>query len=488
MRDLPVALAQAGWEVCIATPSYGALHEAEGADLVDRFNTMFRGTNVEIEAWRVPGRAGVDNVILHHASFAAQGRGRIYCEDPPGQPFATDASRFALFCAAAASWLLRLESRPDVVHLHDWHAGLYPVLLRYAPAFAALQNLRTVFTIHNLAYQGTRPLDGDPSSLAAWFPGLDADPETVGDPRYPGCVNPMAAAIRLADCISTVSPSYAREICQPSDPGRGFIGGEGLESLLQSAQGSGRLTGVLNGCEYTDLGGRRPGWQRLLGLIEAQLQDWQAGPGAHAAHELALHRIAALPKRRPRHVLTSIGRLVAQKASLLLQGDDAGQSPLERIAAELGHDVAIIILGSGEAAFERRMLEVAKRCPNVIFVRGYSETLADPLYHAGDLFLMPSSFEPCGISQMLAMRHGQPVVAHAVGGLRDTIQHDQTGFLFDGETPAQQADNFVTTTLHALAARTEDPVRWQRLCKAAAAMRFDWARAASETIDKLYAY
>ena len=486
MRDLPVALAEAGWHVSIVTPAYGFLHEVDGAVLTDEFDTVFRGARAEVQAWRVPGREGVDNMVLHHEAFTTGGRNPIYCEDPPGRPFATDASRFALFCAAAAGWIQLLVPRPDVVHLHDWHAGLFPVLLRHAPAYASLRGLRTVFTIHNLAYQGIRPFDGDTSSLAAWFPDLDADTAETGDPRYRDCVNPMAAAIRLADRISTVSPSYALEICRPSNPATGFIGGEGLEEVLQRARDEGRLSGVLNGCEYEGLGGRRPGWLRLLGLIESQLQDWLDAAGSDATHELALQRIASLPKRRPRHILTSVGRLVAQKASLLLHDDDAQQSPLEQIAGEIGRDGAIIILGSGEATFEERMQRVAERCTNVVFVRGYSETLADPLYHAGDLFLMPSSFEPCGISQMLAMRRGQPVVAHAVGGLRDTIRHRETGFLFGGDTPAQQADNFVTTTLEALAERIDDPLRWQGICKAAAAMRFDWATAARHTIDELY--
>ena len=481
-----MALAEAGWHVSVVTPAYGFLHEVDGAVLTDEFDTVFRGARAEVQAWRVPGREAVDNIVLHHDAFATGGRNRIYCEDPPGRPFATDASRFALFCAAAASWMKLLTPRPDVVHLHDWHAGLFPVLLRHVPAYASLRGIPTVFTIHNLAYQGIRPLDGDPSSLAAWFPDLDADTAEIGDPRYPDCVNPMAAAIRLADRISTVSPSYALEICRPSDPATGFIGGEGLEGILQRARDEGRLSGVLNGCEYEGLGGRRPGWLRLLGLIETQLQDWLDAAGGDATHELALQRVASLPKRRPRHVLTSIGRLVAQKASLLLYDDDAQQSPLERIANEVGREGAIIILGSGEAAFEERLLRVAERCPNVVFVRGYSETLADPLYHAGDLFLMPSSFEPCGISQMLAMRHGQPVVAHAVGGLRDTIRHRETGFLFGGDTTAQQAGNFVTTTLEALAERIDDPLRWQSLCEAAAGMRFDWVTAAQHTIDELY--
>ena len=222
------------------------------------------------------------------------------------------------------------------------------------------------------------------------------------------------------------------------------------------------------------------------GMLEAQLREWRVKTPSSEAHELALERVAALPKRRPTHVVTSIGRLVAQKATLLLHGDDSGDSPIERIANHLGRDAVVIILGSGEAAFEERMTDVARKLPNLIFLCGYSEVLADPLYHAGDLFLMPSSFEPCGISQMLAMRKGQPCIAHRVGGLGDTIIDGETGFLFEGATPDAQADAFVETTLRALALRTNDPLRWQELQQAAAAERFDWASAAQQTIDTLY--
>jgi starch synthase len=184
--------------------------------------------------------------------------------------------------------------------------------------------------------------------------------------------------------------------------------------------------------------------------------------------------------------LTSIGRLVAQKATLLLHEDTSGKSAIQRIADKLGRNGVIIVLGSGEASFEARMLEVACKTPNLVFLCGYSESLADPLYHAGDLFLMPSSFEPCGISQMLAMRRGQPCIAHAIGGLRDTIRDQETGFLFNGSTPDAQADAFVDATLAALKIRTDDPIHWQDIRTAAAAQRFDWASSAKQTIEYLY--
>lgn len=486
VRDLPQALAREGWQVRVATPSYGTLHRLTGARMLGVVDAPFRGARHDVEVWRLAGESGVENIILHHALFADQGAGRIYFGEDGDRPFATDANKFAFFCAAAAAWIRSLKRAPDVVHLHDWHAALYLPVTHYLPEFESLRGIRTVFTIHNLSYQGTRPLDGDESSLAAWFYPISYDTDAVCDPVHRHCINPMAAAIRLADRVSTVSQTYADEICRPSNRSTGFIGGEGLETLLQAAKDEGRLSGVLNGCFYGDSPGRRPGWQRIIGMLAAQLRDWQIDEPANEAHKLALERLAAMPKRRPQHVLTSIGRLVAQKATLLLHSKDSSDSPLERIANDLGRKAVIIILGSGEASFEARMLEVAKRLPNVIFLCGYSEVLADPLYHAGDLFLMPSSFEPCGISQMLAMRRGQPCVAHAVGGLCDTIEHEETGFLFGGSTPDAQADAFVENTLAALALRSDDPVRWQEICNTAAAQRFDWARSARQTIKALY--
>ena len=486
VRDLPKALAGEGWRVRVATPSYGTLHRLTGAQKLGTVATPFRGTQHEVEVWRLISDEGVENIILHHALFAEHGAGRIYFDEDIDRPFATDANKFAFYCIAAACWIRSLDRPPDIVHLHDWHAAFYLPLVKYSDELEELRSIRTVFTIHNLSYQGTRPLDGDESSLAAWFYPVDFNRDSVADPAHTHCINPMAAAIRLADRVSTVSPTYAREICRPSNPDVGFIGGEGLETLLQDAADEGRLAGVLNGCFYGDSPGRRPGWQRLLGMLEAQLHDWQLKAPASEAHKLALERVAKLPKRRPQHLVTSIGRLVAQKATLLLHANASGESPIERIANKLGRNAVIIVLGSGEAIYEARILDIATRLPNLIFLCGYSEVLADPVYHAGDLFLMPSSFEPCGISQMLAMRRGQPCVAHAVGGLRDTIRHGETGFLFEGNTPDAQAEAFVETTLAALKLRAEDPVAWDTIRKAAAAQRFDWALSAQQTIKALY--
>jgi starch synthase len=489
VRDLPVALAKLGWQPTVATPSYGSLHRVDDARKIGSVQVGFGGAVETVDGWQVPGAAeGIDNLVFDHPLFAAHGAGRIYFGDEPERPFATDATKFALFCAAAAAWVAAADRKPDAVHLHDWHAAMYLLFSRFDPNYTTLADIPTVFTIHNLSYQGTRPLRGDESSLESWFPGLRPDIDAIVDPEHGNCINPMATAIRLADRVSTVSATYADEICRPSDPAAGFIGGEGLENLLGDVRDDGRLVGILNGCEYDLPMSRRPGWIRLLGKLEAQLHDWQQRDADNDAHMLARQRIASFPRRRPLHILTSIGRLVAQKATLLLLDAEDGHSPLQQLSETLGRSSVIIILGSGDPVFEQRMLQVAHRCPNVLFLNGYSELLSDPLYAAGDLFLMPSSFEPCGISQMLAMRSGQPCVVHGVGGLRDTVRHGETGFVFSGSTTREQADDFTATTLAALRQRADDPVGWKAICDEARAQRFSWELAATRTIGELYGF
>ncbi len=486
VRDLPHALGDAGWDVQVATPSYGSLHELPGAVQEATIDVEFRGDSHAVDVWRIEDEdSHVRHVVFDHARFAAGGAGQIYHRDPDTRPYATDASNFAFYCAIAAAWIDSAKALPDVIHLHDWHSSFFLLLTESYERYRRLRDIRTVFTVHNLSYQGIRPLADDESSLAEWFPDLEYDLDDVVDPEFVDCMNPMRMAIRLADRVSTVSPTYAEEICRASDPAAGFIGGEWLEEDLVEVRDEGRLFGVLNGCYYDQPFERRPGWQRLCAMMKEQLEDWRKRDPSNVAHEIALDHLGRLPKRRPQHVLTSVGRLVPQKATLLLE-EYGGESALQRIATRLAESSVILILGSGDPHLEELLLRQSRFLPNVVFLHGYSETLAAPFYHAGDLFLMPSSFEPCGISQMLAMRAGQPCVVHGVGGLRDTVRDNVTGFVFGGDSPATQADAFVTTTERALSLRAFDPLRWQELCETAAAERFDWARSARQTIEKLY--
>lgn len=487
MRELPVALAAQGWDVTVLMPSYGVFHKLPTAQLAGGTDVTFAGSRHLVEVFDIAGgENAVRNVVLEHPLFSPQGAGLIYCTDPPERPFATDASKFAFFCAAAATWIQQQETLPEVIHLHDWHAATFAVLRSYDDRFRRLRSIRTVYTIHNLSYQGIRPISGDVSSLEEWFPELRYAHSRIRDPHLAECYNPMAAAIRLSDRVSTVSPTYADEICRASNNDTGFVGGEGLEQELVWARDGGRLVGILNGCQYPPLPGRRPGWQRVVQLITDQVSAWLEAYPASRMHAMARKRLAALPKRRPRILMTSVGRLVRQKVSLMFEPLDDGLGALEHILGEVGHDGVIVVLGSGEAEFENRMTELAEHATNLLFLCGYSETIAEPLYRAGDLFLMPSSFEPCGISQMHAMRAAQPCVVHGVGGLLDTVEDGRTGFVFGGGTRREQAQNFVAAVGQALTVKRDDGDRWQSICIRAASQRFSWAHAAAQVIEELY--
>jgi len=487
VRDLPTALTKAGWQVTVLTPSYGMFHQIPGAQQIATVDVMFRGEAQSAKVFEVPGsNPGVRNIAFEHPLVSPAGPGKIYCSDAPERPFANDANKFAFFCTAAAAWIDRLSDLPDVVHLHDWHAAFYCVLREYADGFSHLRNIRTVFTIHNLSYQGTRPISGDESSLGSWFPSLRYANDAIRDPHIAECFNPMATAIRLADKISTVSPTYASEICKPSNDEQGFIGGEGLENELEAARQGSRLVGILNGCEYTRSIGRRPGWQRILNIAAEQVDAWLAANPSSRTHALAKRTLESLPKRRPQNILTSVGRLVRQKAALLIEEMPDGRTALEHVLDAVGKQGVFVLLGSGESEYEQRMAEIAEGADNFLFLCGYSETLADPLYRAGDLFLMPSSFEPCGISQMLAMRSAQPCVVNGVGGLKDTVAHKRTGFVFEGNTAQEQTTQFVATVQLALNLKASDRDRWQSLCIRAASERFSWAESAQQTIENLY--
>lgn len=480
IRDLPIALAESGLDVRVITPSYGMFHKLPGTTLFRRLTVNFAGKQFVVKLFKVPV-AGypVSHYVIEHALLSPQGPGRIYVADEPGKPFAIDAAKFAFFNAVVVKWINVSKSPPHVLHLHDWHTGLIAALKVFSNPDLPLARIQTVFTIHNLAYQGIRPLKGDESSLETWFPELLPHADKLSDPRYGDCVNFMATAIRFADSVNTVSPTYAREIQRPNDPATGFRGGEGLEQELREAHEDGRLCGILNGCMYPDQLDPSPSWNDLLALFAQHTEIINTRQGAE-------QWLADQQSKRPRHLMLSIGRIADQKVPLFLEPVAGHDTALEAILTAAGPDALFIMLGSGQAELEERFVELAQAHDQFLLLRGYMESLSDPLYASSDLFLMPSSFEPCGISQMLAMRAGQPCVVHAVGGLKDTVSDLETGFVFAGDTVAEQAQAFVDSVKQALAIRQHDPARWQAICSKAAAQRFSWEAAASRYMQRLY--
>jgi starch synthase len=497
LREAPLALARMGCSVSVVTPSYGFLHRRDGTSTVGRFSFSAYGSNQQAVFYEVQAQttaAGVRHYVIDHPIFAWRPDGSradgIYCIDPPETPFATDATRFAYFGAAVANAVQEgVFGPPDVLHLHDWHAALLLILRRYDATCQILRGARCVFSIHNLALQGVRPFEGSPSSLAAWYPRLALPRNEIADRRWPDCVNPMAAGIRLADAVHTVSPTYAEEIVQPSDPPR-FFGGEGLESDLKAARSQGRLFGILNGCSYPRE--RRPStlsFGELCGLLKETVLGWTGrAPRLAAPHFVAHSRLAdcgARPDPAP-VVLTAVTRVVEQKLYLMKAPVPGGSPALHALLDAIGSGGLFILLGTGDAAYEQFLSATSARFRNFIFLNGYSDEAARALYANGDLFVMPSSFEPCGISQMLAMRDGQPCVVHRVGGLKDTVTDGVNGFSFAGDSVTAKAEGFVAACLRALEVRRAEPEKWQAIRRSASAARFTWDDAAAVYLAQLY--
>lgn len=497
IRYIAPALASLGGQVTVITPSHGFLHTREGSRRTRMIQFMFRGYPHWAELFEVAGKTphtGVRHMVVHHTHLSAWDpffqKHRIYVHDSPHQPFYTDASRFALFSAAVATAASQdVFGGLDIIHLHDWHTAPILILRKFDPQFKALQKIRSVFTIHNLALQGVRPFQGSDSSLEAWFPHLSYNWLDLSDPRWSDCVNLMAAGIRMADAVHTVSPSYAEEILHPSEKPH-YYGGEGLEPALRYTKDSGALIGILNGCSYPE-GRQAPemAFDEMLDRFVAQIIRW-AGRQDPMPSSLfiAYSRLKELRQRKAdfKIVLCSVSRVVDQKVRLMRETGSSSKSALERILDGLGALGCCFLLGAGADEYERFFTWVSSRYENFIFLNGYSDKCAETLYANGDLFLMPSSFEPCGISQMLAMREGQPCVAHAVGGLKDTVQHGINGFVFSGKNLNEQVDGFVGTTLDAAALSQSDPEKWRHIRRRAAASRFLWQDTARQYIDKLY--
>lgn len=209
-----------------------------------------------------------------------------------------------------------------------------------------------------------------------------------------------------------------------------------------------------------------------------------------SAHFHAQLRVAQWRRRRKpvSATLISVGRVTGQKARLLMEllsdGEGGEISALDKLLVDL-HDGVFIMIGSGEEYYEHFFTGAMARHENFLFLQGFSEDLADALYADGDLFLMPSSFEPCGISQMLAMRAGTPCVVHEVGGLKDTVLNGVNGFSFRGDTPSEQAQNMLDTVSMACAT-TATPAIWLNLRQNASNARFSWDEAVLQYLELLY--
>ncbi len=369
-----------------------------------------------------------------------------------------DAERYAFFCMAVLEALPRIGFIPDVLHAHDWQAALSVVYLRTLFAKnVALSGIRSVFTIHNIEYQGrfSRDILGDVFGLP------DGEWERMD---FGGGINLMKAAILSADRVTTVSPRYAEEICTPAF-------GEGLDGILR--ENAYKLEGILNGIDYLRYDpARDPALVRGFTV---------RSKGRKTENKLALQRELGLPADAELPLICVVSRLAAHKGLDLVT---------QAASALLEENVQLVVLGCGDVRYESFFARLEEENPHrVRACICYDRALASRIYAACDLFLMPSASEPCGLSQMIASRYGAIPVVHAVGGLYDTIKPYAEGedgitgggFVFEEYSAAALLD-----ALRAGLAVWRDQPKREKLLSKIMRTDFSWGRSAA-IYHRLYA-
>ena len=378
--SLPQALAALGHEVTVYLPRHRSIDlAAAGATGEARGRAVAFGGVTTGAGYRETWREGVRIVFVENDALL--GREVVYGAGD-------DADRYAFFCAAVAADLA--DQPPDVVHAHDWHAGFLVPLVAAAHRQKNIAACATVFTIHNLAYQGRT------GATVLDRLGLPYSPLAV---EAPGECNPMARAIAAAGIVSTVSERYAEEIRTPEL-------GEGLDGLLRGRGAD--VRGIVNGIDTAVFDPASD--PHIAATYSAGDQQGKAACKAALQREHALAVDPAAP------LLGFVGRLVEQK----------GIDLLTAVAADLLEGGAqLVVLGTGDPAYEERWRRLADRYAHrLALTLRFDAAQAQRIYAGADLFLMPSRFEPCGLGQLIALRYGTIPVARAVGGLADTV-HDQ---------------------------------------------------------------
>ena len=439
---LPQELAKFGHDIRVVLPKYGLIEN----DYVEQMQFLFYIYVPVGWRWKYCGvfsliRNGVTYYFLDNEYYF--GDLVLYRWD--------DLERFAFYDKACLEILTKLDFKPDVIHCNDWQTGMVPVMLKaYYDKNEFYRGIKTVFTIHNLKYQGIYSI----KAVADFF-SVDWEYFSNDKLEFHGSANLMKAGIVYSDAVTTVSPTYAEEIKTP-------LGGEGLDGLLFARGNS--LTGILNGIDYSEY---NPEFDRY---IEEKYSVSDCIEGKRK-NKMALQARLGLPVDGDKPMIGLVSRLVEQK------GIDLIADAMNEL---MGFDIQLVILGTGEDRYENMFRYFAwtnsqKVSANITF----SNELAHQIYAASDLFLMPSLFEPCGLGQIIAMSYGAIPIVRETGGLKDTVipynefTGEGNGFSF----AAANARDMLYTLRRALHFHSEKDI-WHELIKNAMRQNFSWEKSA----------
>jgi starch synthase len=444
--SLPVALSELGQDIRIILPNYQAIKNCEPG----RYLCTVRVNNCDVNLLetRLPNSDVIVWLVDYPAFFDFPGNPYL---DDTGKPWPDIGDRFALFCRIIVEVAMNrayLDWKPDVVHCNDWQTGLVPALLsleEYRPA--------SLFTIHNMAYQGLFPSS---TYTLLNLPGQLWHPDGL---EYHGMLSFIKGGLRFADRITTVSPTYAQEIQKPEF-------GYGLEGLLAYRRDD--LSGIINGIDTSVWNPEKDAYIN---------QNYSARTiGVKQQNKAALQAQLGLPVDPDLPLFALIGRLVEQKGIDLVLSclPDMTNLPLQ-----------FVLLGSGDKSIELKLLDFARLYPEKIAITiGYNEPLAHQIEAGADIFLMPSRFEPCGLNQMYSQRYGTIPIVRKTGGLADTVVDSLPPSMADGSASGIVFNDAVPAALIEAIKRSlilfADKPAWKKIQRNAMGKDFTWLNSATK--------
>lgn len=444
--SLPKALQENGVDVRVVFPKYRTIKDKylTSCQYLTSFNISLDWRTQKADIFTI--RGDVPTYMIGNDFYF--GRAGYY-------GYGDDNERFAFFCKAAIEFLDFVDFVPDVIHCNDWQTG--PVCLYVKDVYSKISyfsHIKTLYTIHNLQYQGMFPRD------TLRMMGLDENYYFTNDKlEYYNMASFMKAGLLYSDAISTVSKTYSYEVQTPQY-------GYGLDGVLRCRND--KLYGIVNGIDYD---ANNPATsQKIYANFDA---DNMAGK---AENKRKLQEELGLPQRDDVPVISIISRLADQKGINLV---------LQAAYELLNRDVQLVVLGTGEYHYENMFRDLAYRYPDKVSANIlFDDTLAQKIYAASDMFLMPSLFEPCGLGQLFAMSYGTVPVTRTTGGLVDTVQH------FNAETGKGNGFQFqdydaggLLWALNEALTTYADKELWNKVVQNAIRTRFSWADSAKKYIE-----
>ncbi|MEE1388096.1 MAG: glycogen synthase GlgA [Collinsella sp.] len=449
--SLPAALVRAGAEVIVMVPKYATIKDEYKAQM-EHFSDFYVSLG-----WRNE-YCGLEKLEHDGVTYMFIDNERYFARDYP-YGFFDDGERFAFFSKAITESLQHLPAgfECDILHCNDWQTALAPVFLReFYQGLPLYDRVKTVFSIHNVAFQGQFS-----DTVMEDILGVAHIPAAASQLRCDACsINYMLGALRYADAITTVSPTYANEIQTPEF-------GEGLDGVLRER--SYALQGILNGI---DVAGFDPATDKRI-AANYTVDD----RGGKAVCKAKLQEELGLEVRDDRPLMVMVTRLTRQK------GMDLVMYALDRI---LAGGVQVAVLGTGDRDYEDGLRYFQDKYPGTMAARiEFDPALSQRMYAAADMFLMPSKFEPCGLSQIIAMRYGTLPIVRETGGLKDTVQPyneftgEGTGFSFTNFNGDEMGD----AVFRAARLFWDNRDAWNQLVTQAMSQDFSWTRSADKYLD-----